>query len=662
MKIKFDAVLTYASTREMSDTLAGDRVRRIRQLSPDVYMFTMWGQGERDFIVSLASGSARIHAVTGEYGHADTPSAFCMLLRKHLEGMRLAKVSTPSLERVALLDFESPHVPARRLVVELLPNLRSMVLLDENGKVMGDLRRLRRKGDTWSPLTSATEIAAVRAEAATHAAQAPARTASSRAHSTAPGEAPASTPQAAQGPTPTPRREAPAPASEAAQGPAPTASSRTHPTRRAKAAACDPRASQGPDPSQDPVSPRRSALELSGPDLVALLGAMSADEARNAARAVVRASFGIGLSHARRILATACLDPELSLEALVADTTGLQRLAMAWDGFWRPLADGRLEAVRGDHPSVGAMLEEAFASGSDEATLHEERDKLATGVSRHRDRVRRRIEAQESDLQGAREAEKWRHHADLLMANLYRVKPRAASIQVEDYEQPDCPTIEITLDPDLSATDNAQKLYARYKKSRRGEEAIQEALGRSRLELDYWENLLASITTARDRDELREIALDLAASKRSRPDATGKKKKPKKRPRTPASRPRRFTAGDWEILVGRNPRQNELLTMKQAGSQDWWLHARQIPGAHVILRRTGGAPGDPPSATVEAAARLAACFSGAASDTRVPIDYTRVRYVKKPPGTPPGYVIYSHEKTVTVEPDLEAALKVVHTT
>lgn len=592
-KPRFDAVLAYASAHELDARLVGDRLRRVRQLSSDVYLFTFWGQGERDVIVSLASGSARIHLVDGDYGHADTPSAFCMLLRKHLEGMRLARVATPSLERVVLLDFSSPHVPDRRLVVELLPSLRSLVLLDENGATIGDLRRMRRKGEPWRLLATPAEIAAARAES----------------------------------PSPPPRgKSAPAP-------------------------------SKATPPEAAPPD-RPSALEISGPDLVARLQAGSGPEETDLARLVVRATFGIGTSYARRIIRDAGMDAEAGLSALRADPEAPDRLAAAWDAFWRPLAAGDLESLRGAHASIGARLEEAFASGSDEATLGEERDRLATGVERHRERVLRRIEAQESDLREARDADKWRHWGDLLMAHLYRVKPRATSVVVEDYEQPDAPSVEIPLDADLSGPENAQRLYARYKKSRRGEEAIQEALGRSRLELDYWENLLAAIRTARDRDELRELALDLAAHKRRRTEGGTRKK----RPRTPAARPRRYRAEGWEVLVGRNPRQNETLTMKQAAAEDWWLHARQIPGAHVILRRTGGGRAEPPDALLEAAARLAACFSGAAADTRVPIDYTRVRYVKKPPATPPGYVTYSHEKTVTVEPDLDAALKVVQAT
>lgn len=553
---KLDSVLMFAAVREMHEALVGAKLRKIQQLARDVFLFTLWGPPERRVIVGLTPQAARLHLVDGEYGHADTPSAFCMLLRKHLGGARLELATTLGLERVARLEFAAREEArgdevARTLVVELLPSSRNLILLDGEDRILGDLQGRRRRGEILIY----------------------------------------------------------------------------------------------------PQPERPDALTLPGTLLVRALDL--ADPASPLGRAIPRACFGIGGGYARDIAEAAGLEADAPL----GNGPAREALAASWNAFWLRLQEGPLRPARsGDRlrpfaddgeafRSVGAMLEEAFGSGAEEAGLERERAAMQGLVEKARERAARRLRAQQADLEAAREADKWRHLGDLLTAHLHLVKPRAASVQVTDYERPGEPPVAIELDPDLPAAENAQRYYRRYKKARRAQEAIAEAIARTRVDLEYVEGLGVAVATALSRDELKELAADLQAENPAEVARTPRKAKA----RGPAARPRRYESQGWEILVGRNPRQNETLSMKLAKDQDLWLHARQIPGAHVIVRRRGGR-GDLPNEVLLEAARLAARFSRGAADTHVAVDYTLARYVKKPPGTPAGYVIYSREKTVTVNP------------
>jgi len=576
--MKFDSMWMHLALREVGERFSGGRVRKIQQLSREVFVFTLWVPPEERVIVSLAPRAARVHRVEGDYGHADHPSSFCMQLRKHLTGARLTLAYTLGLERIGRLDFASPgprlasshvgrdehravervgrdeHRAVERvaLLIVLLPNDRDLVLLDGDDRVLGSLAGRRRRGEQWAP----------------------------------------------------------------------------------------------------PEADRPDALELPGE---ALVGAVERD--LPLAKAVPRACFGIGAVYAREMAAMAGLDPDAPLGSPAS-------LARAWDAFWDRVRQGPPaptlvgetaapwdfltlpDGERRPFPSVGALLEAAFGTGGVEASLDQERGRLATAVERARDRVLRRLASQEQDLVDARDADRWRHLGDLLTASLHRVPPRATRVEVDDYMAPGT-TVAIDLDPDLSPQDNAQRYYARYKKARRGQEAIQEAIERTRQDLEYVDGLATAVQTATTRDDLRELGAEVRVD-----DPAAAARAPlQRRVKGPAARPHRFERDGWEILVGRNPRQNETLSMKTARSEDLWLHARQIPGAHVIVRRRG-AHGDLPAEVLHEAAVLAARFSKAASDTRVPVDYTLARYVKKPPGTPAGYVTYSREKTLMVETDM----------
>ncbi len=261
-------------------------------------------------------------------------------------------------------------------------------------------------------------------------------------------------------------------------------------------------------------------------------------------------------------------------------------------------------------------------------------------------RVSRRLEAQRGELAQSRGREQMRVCGDLVSANLYRLHKGMDACRVADFYREGEPEVTVKLDPALSPAQNAQKYYREYRKLSAAESVLHEQLRQGEEELAYLDTVREELSRAQNESGLEEIREELCGE--------GYIKKRQGAPKGRGSAPMSFTSGDgFKILVGRNNRQNDRLTLKTADKNDIWLHTRNIPGAHVIIE-AGGAPAVP-DATLTQAACLAALYSRARDSAQVPVDYTLVRYVKKPAGAKPGKVIYDNFKTAFVTPDLALA-------
>lgn len=250
------------------------------------------------------------------------------------------------------------------------------------------------------------------------------------------------------------------------------------------------------------------------------------------------------------------------------------------------------------------------------------------------------------------EIEQCRRYGELLTANLYLLPSRSSSAVVTDYYSDPPRTAEIPLDPLYSASDNAKRYFTRYRKAKLAAEHAAKMTLEAESELDYLEGLLYTLGCCESEAELNEIKAELTAGKYIRDESEKDRKSGKKaaQPKLPASKPYSFTSRDGiTILVGKNNRQNDALTLKTALPDETWLHAKNIHGSHVIIRQSGGIPDD----TLYDAAMLAAYYSKARGSANVPVDYAPARYVCKPAGAKPGMVIYTHQRTVFVTPDAE---------
>lgn len=257
------------------------------------------------------------------------------------------------------------------------------------------------------------------------------------------------------------------------------------------------------------------------------------------------------------------------------------------------------------------------------------------------DRISRRLANQRIELKESENREEFKLKGDLISANLYRVEKGMASVKVENFYDEACPEIEIKLDPRLTPSQNMQHYYAEYRKADTAEKILTEQIAKGEEELVYIDSVFDALTRTNGEDEVNELRMELAEQGYIRA-AKLKGKPPKSHPPLEFKSPEGFT-----ILVGRNNKQNDMLTTKLAEKSDIWLHTKNITGSHVIIRANGQTV---PDDTIIYAARLAAFHSKAKNSSQVPVDYVPVKFVKKPSGSKPGMVIFTNNRTLYVTP------------
>jgi predicted ribosome quality control (RQC) complex YloA/Tae2 family protein len=201
----------------------------------------------------------------------------------------------------------------------------------------------------------------------------------------------------------------------------------------------------------------------------------------------------------------------------------------------------------------------------------------------------------------------------------------------------------IPLNPQKSPSENAQNYFSRYQKAKNAVKIVHEQIEKADEEIVYLEQLLQQLESASTKD-VEEIREELEEEGYLRVRKQTKKKKAHVKPVL-----ENYTSSDGtQILVGKNNKQNDYLTNKVAGKEDIWLHTKDIPGSHVVIKSP-----DPSEETIKEAAKIAAYFSKARESSSVPVDFTEVKQVKKPKGAKPGFVIYEGQQTVYVTPDLD---------
>jgi predicted ribosome quality control (RQC) complex YloA/Tae2 family protein len=274
------------------------------------------------------------------------------------------------------------------------------------------------------------------------------------------------------------------------------------------------------------------------------------------------------------------------------------------------------------------------------------RDLLKTATTA-RDRVRRKLAAQEKELTACLDRDHLRICGELITANLYRMERGQSRLTAQNYYDENCADVDIPLDVRLSPQENAARYFKQYAKAKTAEKYLTAQLQRGGEDLQYLESVLQELAQAESEQDFNDIRTELTDGGYLR--GRGKKQPGFQR----ASKPREFrSSAGLRILVGRNNRQNDRLTTKDADKRDIWLHTQKIHGSHVILC-TGGA--EPDEQSLMEAASLAAYFSQAQGSTKVPVDYTPVKFVKKPAGAKPGMVVYTTYQTMLADPDEELA-------
>ena len=296
------------------------------------------------------------------------------------------------------------------------------------------------------------------------------------------------------------------------------------------------------------------------------------------------------------------------------------------------------------YPTFSALMDRFYEQRENQERIRQKGQDLIRSVTNARDRTARKLANQQRELEATQDRERLRQFGDIITSNLHAMERGMATLRAMDFYAPDGGEVEIKLDPLLTPQQNAAKYYKEYNKAKTAEEMLTIQLEKGRRELDYLNSVLENITLAEGERDLQEIRQELADTGYLRRQIKGKDKG---RRLSPKPMEFRSTAG-LRISVGKNNMQNDLLTCKQAFKSDIWFHTQKIHGSHVILW-TGGA--QPDLQSLNEAACLAAWFSQGRESGKVPVDYTPVKYVKKPAGARPGMVVYTTYETAWVTPD-----------
>ena len=402
-------------------------------------------------------------------------------------------------------------------------------------------------------------------------------------------------------------------------------------------------------PQQDKLDPEALTPDSLAERLAAQDGAL--------AKGLMACVAGMASVCAREICAQVGADPavavsDLDLSALsprlvqalrdipAAPVALYDEAGLAVDFFpfpYRTFAAERQKAM----PSLSAAMD-AFYLGRD---LRARMQQKSAGLQRHIKSALERTEKKKAimldSIRQSALAEQDRVFGDLLTANLHMAQKGMKQVELPNYYEDGMPMVAVELDEKLSPGQNAQRYFKLYQKARNARTLAAEQIEKTSAELDYLNGQLDNLSKCETEAELNELRQELEKLGYVKPNRNRRQLK-----QLPPSQPMRFTAASGRtILVGKNNLQNDKLTFT-AQPDEVWLHAKDMPGSHVVI--VGEAPDE---ATILEAARLAAAYSSGSTSSRVPVDYTLRKYVKKPSGARPGFVIYTHQRTLYVAPD-----------
>lgn len=566
----FDAIFLSAVCDELRQELIGARVEKIQQPARDMVVLQL--RGKARLLLSASGNRPRFHVTQASYENPAQPPMFCMLLRKHLAGGRIAAIEQPPAERSVELTLDCTDemgTPCqKRLILELMGRNSNLILTDGENRILDCMRRVDFEMSEQRQVLPGLF------------------------YHRPPRQEGKLTPQ-----------ELTKPALERllAQTAAPVHLDRWIVDHVA---------------GISPLIARELAFDFCGETDADVL---TLDRAR---------------------LAEALTQPSL-LQA--RQPTLLLCGGRPKDFTYCPIRQYSAYMTARTMPSFSALLDAFYTETEQRERMLQKSQSLRTTVTNLLERTRRKLAAQRKEREASLDRETLRRRGDIVTANLHAMTRGMTVLRAEDFYQEDMPEIEIPLRPELSPQQNAARFYKEYNKAKHAEKILAEQIARGEIEEEYLGAVLDELNRAESERDLAEIRAELEAGGYVRSADRRRQQK------QPASRPMRFRSSDgFEILVGRNNRQNDQLSLKTARRDDLWLHIQKFHGTHVIIC-CAGAP--VPDGTITEAAMLAAWYSQAREGQNVPVDVTQVRNLRKPNGAKPGMVVYDRYRTVIVTPD-----------
>lgn len=416
-------------------------------------------------------------------------------------------------------------------------------------------------------------------------------------------------------------------------------------------------------PPQDKCSP----LSVTEQDFFAAIAA--ADPTRPADKWITSIYLGLSAAVAREIVYRATRYPDTPLRycdapRLWAAFDGVMRIVrgedvptptIAIDGS-RPVEYSFLALTQygsdalHEYPDTGSLLDAFFGARDRDTRVKQRAADILHLLNAAEHRITKKLAIQREELADCAKGAEYKAEGDLITANLWQLSRGMKQATLTDYSgEPDgdgnYPTRTLTLDERLTPAQNAQRLYKRYNKAKVAEVELARQIALAECELTYLESVEDALRRAETDQDMAEIRDELHQAGYASRMKSGAPRKQK----VPVAAQYRTDDG-LRVLCGKNNIQNEYITHKLAGKNDYWFHAKDRPGSHVVLFRGEGEPTD---RDFTQAAEIAAYHSGAADGQNVAVDYTLARHVKKPAGGKPGLVIYHTNWTAYVTPDPE---------
>ncbi|HLI09918.1 MAG TPA: NFACT RNA binding domain-containing protein [Ktedonobacteraceae bacterium] len=567
---------------------------------------------------------------------ASEPPPFVMLLRKHLEGARIESIAQPRWERVLEIVAgyrKGPGGDERirfRLIIEIMGRLSNIILVDEQGMILGSLRRVGAEVNRYRTIAANVPYLPPPPQQRLVAGQTLSRL------------------------EPTVVTAAQLSMSAAAEEEEKEAEASTEQASRRKSGAKQTKLWQ---------LLTRHLLGFSP-----LLAKEAIFRTTGDAETVLAITEEIWEELAWNVRSLAALYDTHAWQPQLVERVeqGEGKTAPVPIAF-APYVLEQYAAVPGMHlrslPFMNAVLDEFYARAEWRDAMEDMRAPIRKALQTHLERGRRKAELLQQELAKAEEAAQYRLQAELLLAHQHEVQQGQTSIALPNFyaesdAQGNLPEVTIPLDPRFDAVGNANRLFNRYHKLRRATELVPAQIEQNAVELATIEQLLTDLVLAETPAEVALVKAEVqtAGYMRGTPEARRKAQKNQKAGKKGKSKPTPPGGGvplhvqsreGFTLLIGKNSRQNEDVTFHQAAPNDLWLHARGVPGAHVIIKAAGR---EIPRSTIELAASLAAYYSRARGSTSVPVDYTLQRHIRHLKGGGPGMVIYERERTIYVEP------------
>ena len=302
------------------------------------------------------------------------------------------------------------------------------------------------------------------------------------------------------------------------------------------------------------------------------------------------------------------------------------------------------------YTSISELIESFYANRDFAYRIGQKTQDLRKLITQNIERCIRKKDIQMQTLRSIKNRDELRLKGELLTANIYSIKKGMTTVELPNYYSENQELVAIELDSNKTPSENAQKYYKAYNKAKRTFEALKDQIKSNDEELAYLESVLTSVNNCTDEQDVKEIRREL------REEGYVKKVKNQKDKSKKHSVPLHFISQDgFDIYVGKNNIQNDELTLKFARPRDIWMHTKNIPGSHVIIVANGQTI---PDTTLNEGAMLSAFYSKAKNSSKVPVDYTEKKNVKKPNGSKPGFVIYETNKTAYITPSEEEIKKI----